>query len=792
MSTGRKRRKAKPRSAGNRQEARARFWRRAIALGVLVALGFGLWLFLPFWTLSGQFGAHPSRQPSRLYGQPDVLEPGQKTGRDALVERLEAAGYRRVEPAPADYRAGSWAEIEGGIELHRRPFPSPRGRVGGDRVRILLENGRIQALQRDGQRLAGIWLDPPLVATFYGPDLQDRFPVTLEDLPEDLILSILAAEDAGFLGHVGLSIKGILRAAWTNFRANEVRQGGSTLTQQLVKNLYLTHERRFARKVREAMLAVLLEIRYEKRAILQTYLNEIYWGRSGRVDLMGVGAASRAYFGKPPSELDLSESALLAGMIRSPANLSPKGDPDAARARRNEILGRLAQLGWVTRDRLERASQQPLPTEVPSLLARQAPYFTDAMADEARERFGLEKLDDTGYVLHSTLSLPEQKAAEAAVGWGVGALEEGWEKDKKTSQPLQAALVSLDPRTGGIRAYVGGRDYGQSQFDRVQRARRQAGSAFKPVVYAAAFERREANPATFLEDEPYTVHLADRSWSPKNSDGEYHGWVSVRTALEKSYNVPTARLAMQMGMESVVDMAKRLGIRRDLRPLPSLALGAMEVTPLELVTVYATLAAGGQRPDPHGLVAAFDRQGAEIAPTLAIEPPTRAIEADVAYLLTKVLQGVVDRGTARQLRKDGFADPVAGKTGTTNDRRDSWFAGYSPERATLVWVGYDDNTGTRLSGARAAVPIWGRFSSLIRPTTGFEEFSPPEGVVMGYIDPRTGGLAHHECAERQAEYFLRDFVPGASCADDELWNRRFRQERKRRRWLPWRRGDRGL
>ena len=787
----------------SRRPRRSQWTRRRIltALAVLT-LAVGAWLFWPFWQLSGQFGNHPTRQPSRLYGRPPVVEPGKYLSQDDLRRRLKGSGYVAVggnadgSTAGSTSVPGTYREVEGGIEVHRRTFPSPRGLVGGDVVRITFRGRRVHQVQRDGQTLAGIWLDPPLVAAFYGPNLEERRPVALDDVPENLVLAVLAAEDAGFLKHAGVSVKGILRAAWANLRANKVRQGGSTLTQQLVKNLYLTHERRWVRKVREALLAVLLELRYDKRSILQAYLNEIYWGRSGSINLMGVGAASWAYFGKEPAQLTLGEAATLAGMIQSPANLSPLNHPEAAKKRRDVILGRLDQLRWVTRDRLEAAGSEPVEGYRGALVTRKAPYFADAMIEEARRRFGVEELNDAGYTLCSTLDLESQIHAEEAVGWGLEALK-GWEKGKKVGQPLQAALVSLDPSSGGIRAYVGGRDYGQSQFDRARHARRQAGSAFKPIVYAAAFDRRLANPATFLEDAPYTVRLADRTWSPKNSDGEYHGWVTAREALEKSYNVPTARLAVYLGLEHVVSMAKRLGIKRDLKPFPALALGAMEVTPLELANVYATLAAGGVRHPPHGLNAVFDRQGRAV-PGQALDPPERALDANVSFLITQILQGVLDRGTARNLRQDGFSDRAAGKTGTTNDRRDSWFAGYSPEHATLVWVGYDNNAQTRLSGARAALPIWGRFAMKTRPPAGYSDFAPPDGVVALWIDPRSGGQAHSGCSERRPEYFLRDFVPEPDCADDSRWRRRFGTEPephepdgRLKRWLRMLRGRNG-
>ena len=315
---------------------------------------------------------------------------------------------------------GTFRPLDNAIDVHRRTFPSPRGMVGGDRIRIVFRGNKVRELIRDDQTLAGIWLDPPLVATFYGPNLEERRPVALEDVPEDLILAVLAAEDAAFLEHAGVSVRGILRAAWTNFRAKEVKQGGSTLTQQLVKNLYLTHERRWVRKVREALLAVLLEMRYDKRSILQAYLNEIYWGRSGSVNIMGVGAAAWAYFGKHPAQLTLGESALLAGMIQSPANLSPLKRPEAAQARRDVVLGRLSQLRWVPRDRLEAAGLEPVRTRKGALVTRKAPYFADAMVEEARRRFAIEELNDAGYTLCSTLDLDAQAPGTASGRMGLG------------------------------------------------------------------------------------------------------------------------------------------------------------------------------------------------------------------------------------------------------------------------------------------------------------------------------------------------------------------------------------
>jgi len=754
----------KTQKSRRKKPSRWHVWRWVLLVGAIVA-GALLWMVWPFWQLAGQFGTQPEVQPSRLYGHSATLAPGQALRAEELAGLLDEVHYRSAASA---MRPGTYHQDGGRFEIRRRRFPTPGGETGGDTLVVVLRGGRVAELTAGGQAVSRALLDPPLVASYYSPELRERRPVGLDELPEDLILSVLAAEDATFLDHPGVSLTGTLRALWVNLQAKEVRQGGSTLTQQLVKNIFLTPERTVTRKVQEALLALLLEWRFDKRAILGAYLNEIYWGRSGSVDLMGVGAAAWAYFGKEVEELDLAESALLAGIIQAPATYSPLHHPERALERRKIVLERLDRLRWVERSRLEAANARPLGVRRHALVARQAPYFADAMAAEAERRFGIAELRDTGHVLFSTLSIHDQEEAEAAVGWGVEALEKGWEKGRNMRGPLQAALVSIEPTTGAVRAYVGGRDYATSQFDRLALARRQAGSAFKPIVYAAAFDARLATPATLLEDAPFEWRLAGRTWSPSNSDGNYHGWVSARTALEKSFNVPTARLALRVGLGRVVELAHGLGIEGHLDPYPALALGAMEVTPLELATVYATLAAGGSRPSVHGLEAVFDRKGERVAGQ-PVAPPQPVLSPEVSYLVTRVLQGVLDRGTGRGAREQGIEDPLAGKTGTTNERRDSWFAGYSPERATLVWVGYDDASTTRLSGARAALPIWARFTFTVRPKDGFSDFEKPEGVVDALIDPATGGLATTACPEVVREVFLYDETPVRLCSEHRGW-----------------------
>ncbi len=759
-STSAKRRR-RP-SKRKRRKGRKRRFGRSIFLAALVCGGALAWLLWPFWQLSGQFAAHPTEQPSRLYGAAPELRPGGEWTRQSFLAWLEEAGYSAATGAellPGSYRANAER-----IEVYRRRFLTKSGAAGGNRLRARFSGSRIASLEVEDRRVASAFLDPPLVASYYGSELRERRPFVSIDaeLPEDLILAVLAIEDANFLSHPGISLTGTLRAAWSNLRDQRLGQGGSTLTQQLVKNIYLSHERTWMRKIREAILAVLLELRYDKRAIFRAYLNEIYWGRSGSINLMGVGAAAWAYFGKEPAQLTLAESALLAGMIRSPSRYSPITSPERAKERRNMVLERLAQLNWVEIERLEAASSEPIVVRQGRLVARRAPFFADAMAEEARRRFRLGELRDAGYVLVSTLRLDDQLAAEEAVGWGVDALEKGWEKGR--GKDLQAALVSVNPSDGAVLAYVGGEDYGASQFDRVANARRQPGSSFKPIVFAAALAERAATSASIFDDEPLTVTYDNRSWSPRNSDGKYRGPVSARTALEKSLNVPTARLALVTGLDPIIELAHAMGIEGRIRAFPALALGSMEVTPREMATVYATFAAGGVRPALHGLEAVFDRTGKPIGGA-PLKKSRRVLAEDVAYLVTDLLRGVLDNGTGRGARDQGLTDPLAGKTGTTNDRRDSWFAGYSPDRATLVWVGYDDNSKTRLSGARAALPIWTRFTHKVRPRGGFTPFVEPEGIVRAWIDPETGGLATTRCPRVRAELFLRSFPPGELCGE---------------------------
>ncbi len=726
-----------------------------LAVSALLFLG-GFVLAGYLWKLSWKFPEAPFKQPSRLYASAPVLSPGEPFSPDEMVAELKDAGYREASPG-APITPGTYRRLGDRVVANLRHFPTPEGEAGGAAVGAAFRGGRVAGVWVDGKPARSAALEPPLLASFYDKDLEERRPVTLDRLPDEVVKAVLAAEDSGFYIHPGVSPTGVARALLVDLRGGEV-QGGSTITQQLVKNVYLSNRRTLKRKAEEAMIAMFMELRHGKQAILEAYLNEIYLGRSGPANLIGLGSASRAYFNRDAAELTLAQAATLAGMIHSPGGTSPIEHPDRALDRRNWVLQRMGELGWAKPERVKEAQSEPLGVDPHPVETRPiAPYFADEAANEAKDRFGADELDGKGYLLFSTLRWADQRRAEAAVAQGLGALDSG-----KGKHRLQAALVSVDPGDGAVLAWVGGRDYEKSQFDRVTQARRQVGSAFKPVIYAAALTEGVVNPASLLNDSPIQVRIGNASWQPQNYDHAFRGWVTARTALEQSLNIPTVRVALQVGMPRVIELAREMGLSEKLQPRPSLALGAFEASPFEMAQVYATLAAGGLRAPLHALAAVVDPKGERINGD-DLPAPRRVMPVESAYLVTSMLQGVIAHGTAAAARSLGVDGPLAGKTGTTNDRRDNWFAGYSPDRVSVVWVGYDDNAATSLSGARAALPIWSRFTAAVRPAKGYADFPRPSGVVQATVDPTTGQLATEYCPYRVTELFPSWAAPMEPC-----------------------------
>lgn len=585
---------------------------------------------------------------------------------------------------------------------------------------------------------------PIPIGTLSGAAMEYRVPVRLRDLPEHLVNAVLAVEDQRFHDHWGLDPRRIAGAAVANLRARGISQGGSTITQQLAKNLYLTADRTPLRKLREAAMAVVLEARHTKEEILEAYLNEIYLGQDRGAAIHGVGAASRYYFGKDVQRIVTSEAATLAAMIPAPNRLSPQRRPAELRARRNLVLDLMTEQGRLPARVRDQASRVAVPTRAYPRRTVEGRWFRDHAIESAPK--GLPR---RGVAVYTTLDAGLQRAAEEAVARGLAL----------TGHPAtQAALVAMDPRSGEILAMVGGRAYGASQFNRAVQARRQPGSAFKPIVALAALERqRNREPAytlaSTLADEPLSVRSGPDLWQPANYDGEFRGEVTLREALEQSLNVPFARIGLELGPARIVETAQRLGIRSPLQRVPALALGASEVSLLELVRAYGVFAAAGELAATRPILGVA-RGGGEVEWR---DPPERQRVADpaAAWLVTSALEGVVDHGTGRALRRGGFA----GKTGTSNAFRDAWFVAYTPELVVGVWVGHDDGESLRRTGGAVAVPIVARFLDQGRVRGG--NFPMPEGIEQGRIG---GGGWFDSCGT--AEYFLAGTAP----ADGGCWS----------------------
>lgn len=744
--------------------------------------------------VAASFEAATAALPTRMYARPIILRPGESADRDRVEAHLMRTGYGRTrgQVGAGEYRLGSreW-------RIGRRPMRIAGVQDPGGVVQVRLDRrGRIRTI-RDaaGGDLPGVVLEPELIGTLWGETRRDRVPVDLDEVPDHLVQAILTVEDRRFYDHGSIDLRRIAGAIVANVRARRIRQGGSTLTQQLARTLFLSPDRTLFRKLRETAIAFALERRVSKERLLEAYLNHIYLGQNGAAAIHGVGRAAQFYFGRDVSDLSVGESALLAGVIRGPSLYAPFRNPKAAKARRDLVLAMMRERGEIDEETLERATTRPL-----ELRDRRSPrpsprYYLDYLAAELRDSFTEEELESGGLAVIASLEPSLQRAAEDAVRRGLAALERQYARLGREGQPLQAALVALDPSSGEVLAMVGGRSYGASQFNRASHARRQPGSVFKPVVALAALARgaKRRDPFTLastLEDAPLSVETRQGLWTPSNYDGEFYGDLSLREALEGSRNVPFARLGLDIGPERIVETARALGITSHLAPVPSLALGASEVSLLEITGAYGVLAAEGLRIPPHAVRAVLDSEGHRLE-DLEATTPERAFTPAETYLVTSALRGAVERGTGRGVRAYGYEGPVAAKSGTTNGYRDAWFVGYTPELTVGVWVGFDDGSRIGLPGARAALPVFTQFLRAALGPEGGADFRVPSGVELVDVDPATGLRAGWGCYG-EPEFFLAGTVPEEGCRDRwkarRWWERAVRVEADRlgrdaARWL---------
>lgn len=736
--------------------------------------------FLPFMVIGGEAVVRARLDPAqlgsgavRVYARPVLFSQGQRPDRKRVRDQMERLGYRSARGETmgiGDFFLGSRGWIVG-----RRAFRGADGiQQAGFGVIRLDRTGKILRIEdEEGGRLREFSLEPELLGRISGASSEDRLPVSLDDVPEELIHALLTVEDQKFFEHRGLDYRRIGAAFAANIKAGTIVQGGSTLTQQLAKNLFLSPKRSLSRKVREAAISMVLESRYTKEEILQAYLNTIYLGQDGGTAIHGVGRAAQHFFGRDVSELGLSESALLIALIRAPSLYSPFRNPETAIERRDLVLRLMERAGRVAPEAVEAAMAEPLGLRKPSQPIRSARYFIDYLA-ESLELDGGDAETGFPHAVVSTLDADLQRAAEEAVENGLSRLERrfDWLAEGEDGAPLQASLVAMDPWTGEILAMVGGREYGQSQFNRATGARRQPGSAFKPIVAMAALSRGEdpsESPAftlaSVLDDGPYRVETSAGIWQPVNYDREFRGSVTLREALERSLNVPFARLGMAVGPERVVEVAHRMGIDSELPAYPSLSLGAAEVSPFELTRAFGVLAA----------------EGFLASPKAVFSTPTRGervFEPAETYLVTSALRGAVERGTGQGIRSGGYRGEVAAKSGTTNDYRDGWFVGYTPSLVVGVWVGFDQGKPLELPGAGVALPIFTEFLAAAVGEAGrdgpwgSQGFSRPSGLEIVDVESETGLRAGWGC-RGEPEVFLEGTGPKDSCGefrwDGENW-----------------------
>jgi penicillin-binding protein 1B len=697
-----------------------------------------------------RFASHQWEVSSKIYADPLLLYPGVDIAEIGFLERLARLDYRPVTAIVQTRGEYQYDPQKGELELFLREFPYPGvERQRPQRVGVSLQAGRIERIRNldDNTEFPFIELEPEVITGLYDQAWEERRIVKLYDVPSLLVKALLAAEDQRFFEHEGIDLWRIVGAGWANFQARRTTQGGSTLTQQLVKNFFLTQERTLRRKIVEACIALIVELHYSKLEILENYLNEIYLGQRGAKNIFGVWEAARFYFGKEPRDLTLGEMAVLAGMVKAPNLYAPTRHPQAALQRRNYILQRMRELGDITAEEYEAALHEVVsPRNLPPDITG-APYFADFVREQLKEQYPGKVLTSRGLHVFTSLDMHLQQIAQDVVRKGLEELEAQHPRLRrsKPEERLQACLIAIQPQTGEVRAMVGGRDYQVSQFNRVTQARRQPGSVFKPIVYLTALarerERREGLflPTSLVSDVPFTWDYGDQAWSPGNYKDKYYGTVTLRRALEMSLNAATARIARRVGLKPIRDTARRLGIVSPLPLYPSLVLGSAEVTPYEVAVVFSTLANYGIQATPLPIKRILNQKG-EMVERHALHLE-QAVASEDAYMLTHLLEGVLERGTGREARKRGFDRPAAGKTGTTNDFGDAWFVGYTPDLVAVVWVGFDHREMLDLSGGQAALPIWTEFMKRATQGRPMPCFLPPPGVIIptrGSVDELNG------------------------------------------------------
>jgi penicillin-binding protein 1B len=735
----------------------------------------GIGVATHYWNSYGRMidlrlSGHIEQTTARIYAAPTRITTGEPLTVVALADHLQRAGYSELDApgTPGRY-------ILHGDEIEIRPSNES---YTGPRNRLLVQfSGRhvekIRSLDT-GAALDSAQIDPELLTNLFDTSREKRRPVRFDEIPKVLRDAVLSVEDKRFFEHPGFDFVRILGAAWADLRHGAREQGASTISMQVARSFFFSSERTWRRKIAETIVAIELEHRFSKTQIFELYANEIYLGNRGSFAIHGFGEASLAYFNQDVRDLTLPQAAFLAGIIHAPNRYSTADRrPERAAEARDRALAMMAANHVISPEQAAQARKQPLRIVGGALEGTAAPYFVDMVKEHLLDRFSEADLLSQSFRVYTTLDPDLQRAAVEAVSVGMKNVDEQlarrYARWRKLGQPVpqaQVALVALDPHTGEIKALLGGRDYGQSQLNRVL-AHRQPGSAFKPFVYAAALEgdvdgvQPVLTPETTVVDEPTTFDFDGKEYTPNNYGEKFHGTVTLRDALTYSLNVATVKVAELVGYTRVMDMARQLGLSSTIQATPSMALGAYEMTPLEVAAGYTILANGGVRAEPMFIQGVVNSDGTALERNT---PQTRpALDPRVGYLVTNMLEDVINRGTGATVRARGFTAPAAGKTGTS---RDGWFAGYTSNLLCIVWVGFDDNRDLGISGTSSAAPIWTEFMKRAITLPSYSDVQPfvsPDGITRVEIDPDTMELATPACPVTREEVYIVGTEPTQFC-----------------------------
>ncbi len=727
---------------------------RMLVLLAGISIGLGVpWVIWLDVQVRHEFEGRKWDVPSRVYARPLSLYAGLNLSRDALLLELDAAGYRRADLAS---QPGSFSVRGDNFEINRRGFVFEDGPQPALRFNLRVDTeGVVGVYPSSGSAETGlVRLDPAEIASIYPMHDEDRTLVALADVPELLVTGLQAVEDRQFKHHHGVALRGIARALVANVRAGRAVQGGSTLTQQLVKNYFLSNERTLARKINEAIMAVLLEVHYGKAEILEAYINEVFLGQQGKHAIHGFGRASEFYFDRPLQDLEPQQIALLVGMVRGASLYNPRRNPQRALQRRNQVLDIFSTTGLMSATEAEKAKSSSL-----DVIARarsgssRYPAFLDLVRRQLRRDYRAEDLSNEGLKIFTTLAPSDQEYAQQAVSNGLLDL-----RQRGLPQDLQAALVLADVASGEVRALVGDREPQSNGFNRALDARRQIGSVVKPLVYLAALEHSsDYNLLTPVLDEPVSLRQPDGSlWTPANYDKKSHGELPLMDALVNSYNQATVKVGLNIGVANIIRKIKQLGVEADVPAVPATLLGAVELTPTEVTQIFQSLAAGGYSSPLRSVTAVLTPQGELLSryPLRLMPLENREAVAILNFALTRV----VEDGTAKNLHGLLGNDAIiAGKTGTTNERRDSWFVGYTRNRVAAAWVGLDDNRPAGVTGSNAAMRVWaGLFRQL--PIEAVD-LDMPDGAGYLWVNKQQRALTDPGCPDAEQIPFINGSEP---------------------------------